>query len=72
MDGDWMLTREAAALGGVTDARIRQLIADGKFPGARRLGPEYRGVWVLPRDQVVVWANSERKRGRLPKPKTAE
>ena len=67
-----MLTTEAAELGGVTDARIRQLLALGAFPGAQKIGPGLRGVWMIPRNEVERWAASERKRGRPPKPKTAE
>lgn len=64
MDGDWMDTEQAAKLGGVSGARIRQLLLDGRFPGAVRIGPERRGVWMIPRAEVEAWAKSERKAGR--------
>jgi len=63
-----METREAAAAGGVSSARVRQLLLDGRFPGAVRIGPERRGVWMIPRAEVEAWAKSERRAGRPRKP----
>jgi hypothetical protein len=44
-------TKEAKEILGVTDARVRQLLAAGQIPGAFQLGGE-RGNWVMNRAVV--------------------
>ncbi len=55
---DYMTTTEAAAELGVTRARIRQFIAEGRLPGARKAGRD----WLIPRDALEPVR--ERKPGR--------
>lgn len=59
----------AARAAGVTTARVRRLLAEGRFPGAIRLGPPGRGFWLIPAAEVESWVSGPRKPGR---PKQAE
>lgn len=45
-DTEWIVTREAASRLGVTPARIRQLVSEGKLT-AKKLGGKYRGQWLV-------------------------
>jgi excisionase family DNA binding protein len=46
MNLDWITPQQAAELWSITDRRIQALCADGRIPGAVRLG---RG-WLIPKD----------------------
>jgi excisionase family DNA binding protein len=56
----YMTTSEAAAALGVTDARIRQLIADKKLP-AEKFG---WGIWLISKDAVEAYKGNKPRRGR--------
>jgi len=47
---DWLTTTEAAGRLGVTEQRVRQLLARDAFPGAWRAGD--RGWWRIPQVDV--------------------
>jgi hypothetical protein len=42
---DWMTTREASDLWGVTIRRVQGLCENGEIKGATRMGP----IWVMPK-----------------------
>ncbi len=48
---EWIVTREAASLLGVTPARVRQLVAEKKLT-AKKLGGKYRGQWLIKASEV--------------------
>lgn len=50
---------EAAEIVGVTPARVRQLIREGRLP-AESVGP----IWLLRRGQVTTFARKPRPNGR--------
>jgi len=53
VDGVAMVTTaEAARIGGVGSARVRQLLKAGAFPRAVKLGRD----WLLPVEDVRKWA----------------
>jgi acetoin utilization protein AcuB len=43
---NWITSKEAARLLGVSTARIRQMLAEGKFR-SQKLGGKYRGQWLI-------------------------
>jgi len=45
-EGEWITTREAADRLGVTDARVRQMVAENQLD-ARKIGGKYRGQWQI-------------------------
>lgn len=58
-------TREAAEELGMTDKRLRQLLAEGRIVGAQKFG----WVWLIPSPVQVL--PPERPRGRQPKAPSA-
>lgn len=48
----WIVTQEAADRLGVTPARVRQLISEGKLSG-RKLGGKYRGQWLIDEQEIL-------------------
>ena len=46
----WLTTADAARVLGVTPARVRQLLADDRIPGAHRVGRD----WLIPNPPAVV------------------
>lgn len=63
--GEYMTSKEAGELLGLTADRVRQLAIDGKLPG------QHHGRdWAFLRSDVEAYAASSRpKRGRPPKRK---
>lgn len=51
-DSDWIVTREAASRLGVTPARVRQLVSEGKLT-AKKLGGKYRGQWLVKTSDIL-------------------
>lgn len=49
---DLLTTKQAAAIHGVSDARIRQLILKGVLP-AIKIGDERRGQWIIKRPDLA-------------------
>lgn len=47
-------TREVAERLGVNDSRIRQLLLEGRFPGAIKVGSKERGQWLIPKGAKPV------------------
>ncbi len=61
-----LTTTEAAALLGVNQSRIRQLIRSGTLP-ATRVFARGQSYWVVQRSDVEVYARLPRRPGRKPK-----
>jgi predicted nucleotidyltransferase len=47
---DWLSSTEFARARGLTPQRVRQLLAAGKVPGARRIGER----WAIPGDAAIL------------------
>lgn len=54
-NSEWMGTREAARLLGVTPARVRQLLLTGKLKGWKEEGPPNRTDWRIDRQEVLQY-----------------
>jgi len=50
-EADWITSKEAAELLGVSTARIRQLLAKGQFT-SKKLGGKFRGQWLILASEV--------------------
>ncbi len=51
---DWLTTTMVADLLGVDDSRVRQMVRDGRFPGAERApGIHKNGMWKIPASAVL-------------------
>jgi hypothetical protein len=59
---DWMNARQAAQFLGVSEVRVRQLIADGLLPGAVKYTPpgHTTGYWKIPLASVAARMESRR------------
>lgn len=56
---------DAARVGGVTPSRIRQLLLEGAFPRAVRVGGR---AWMIPLEDVQRWAHVGWRKHRRRKP----
>lgn len=63
-DTEWIVTREAASRLGVTPARIRQLVSEGKLT-ARKLGGKYRGQWLVKTSDIVDRLKTKGDNGKM-------
>ena len=52
----------------VSQGTIANAARRGSIGGARKLWNNTRAPWIFPRESFMVWLNSERQRGRPPKP----
>lgn len=59
-ESDFLSTLEVAEVLGVTVGRVRQLLNEGRLPGARKFGRD----WMIPRESLENVKN--RKWGRPP------
>lgn len=57
---EYLTTRQAAATLRLSIARVCQLLAAGRIPGARKFGP----VWQIPPEGLAEFAALDRKPGR--------
>lgn len=60
---DWVDTPVAASILKVSEVRVRQLLKEGRFPGADRVQPR-RGnaFWKIPLVSLVAYQESRRTR----------
>jgi hypothetical protein len=58
---DWVDTPVAASVLGVSERRVRELLKEGRFPGAERGRPR-RGTsfWKIPLASLVAYQESRR------------
>lgn len=63
-DGEWITTREAAELLGVTDAHIRRLLLEGKLEGHK-----FGHIWAVRYSSAQEYLSSRPKPGPEPKGK---
>jgi acetoin utilization protein AcuB len=63
-DSEWIVTREAASRLGVTPARVRQLVSEGKLT-AQKLGGKYRGQWLVKSSDVMDRLNTKGESGTM-------
>lgn len=63
-DKEWIVTREAASRLGVTPARIRQLVSEGKLT-AQKLGGKYRGQWLVKSSDVMDRLKTKGDNGKM-------
>jgi len=54
----WLTTGEIAERAGVSAARVRQLVAEGRFSGAVKAGRD----WLVPKTAVDRWLSKDRDR----------
>lgn len=58
---DWITVPKAAAVLQVSDRRIRQLLKDGRFPGAVKFRPPHDvPFWKIPLASVAAFHNTRR------------
>jgi excisionase family DNA binding protein len=63
---DFLTTKEAAELWGVTERRVQVLCAAGRIEGAQRLGGK---VWIIPKgaSRPIDGRTKEAKQSRMDK-----
>jgi excisionase family DNA binding protein len=59
MAEEWITTKEAADLIGVTDAHVRYLLGKGRIQGKK-----FAGVWMVSRQAVVAYKNKVKRLGK--------
>jgi hypothetical protein len=64
---DWMTTKEASELWGISTRRIQILCDNGKVEGAQRLG----NIWVIPKGMAKP-IDGRTKNGRVQKAEMAD
>ena len=64
---DWMTTKEAAELWGITMRRVQALCDNGQIPEATKLSD----IWVIPKGTPKP-VDGRTKQARLSKPKIQE
>lgn len=55
MQENWLTTRELAVMAGTSDARIRQVILEGKLEAEKR-----ERDWFIPQDEAQRWLDSRK------------
>lgn len=72
MEG-WLTLKQASERAGVNPSRLRQLLKDGRFPGAVKPGPR---LWLIPEADLVRFLEEDRDRrykdNRRPEPIAGE
>ena len=60
MDFNYISTKEAAKLLGVTERYVQKLCKDGKIEGAMKFNDQ--GIWLVPQKFIVDMANNANER----------